>query len=63
MVRTHHGSVYQTAIAELHVDGSVGIALARGGAFGPTEPAEPIVISRRVVCELVVGESVTALGL
>jgi hypothetical protein len=29
----------------LHSDGSVAIALARGGGFGPTEPAEPRVLS------------------
>jgi Putative DNA-binding domain len=41
LVPTRDGGVNHWAIAELHSDGSVGFALARGGAFGPTEQAQP----------------------
>ena len=45
LVQTGSGGIYQAAIAELHIDGSVGIALCRAGAFGPSDPAESGAVS------------------
>jgi hypothetical protein len=45
VVATRSGGICQTAIAEHHFDGSVGIVLCRGRAFAPSESAEPRVLA------------------